>query len=101
MQDCLDEIEAQNMSALDQILVQRVKIQLAAEKCARSTSYDASSDPDTRSDPPPGLFAQEMLTQLNRMSSDITSQQLQDGESSRWPGVMLCYHVRKTCVTAT
>lgn len=78
MQECLDTIEAQHTSELDKILAQRVKAQLAAENCARSTSYDASSDPDTRFRAPPGLFAQEILTQLSQMVSP--NRAAQDGE---------------------
>lgn len=82
MQDCLNEIEAQHESALDDALVQKVKMQLAVEKCVKSTSYDASSDPYTSYLPPPGLFAEGILAQLSQMTATMNSQTRQDGKYS-------------------
>lgn len=80
MQNCLDEIEAHQESTRDAVLVQRVKMQLAAEKCAMSISYDAYTCLDPRYRPPPGSFAQELLTQMHQMTSEIARQTSQDGE---------------------
>lgn len=81
MQECLDEIEARREDPLDGSLVQYVKIQLIAEKAMSLESYDANIQPDARLQPPPYLFAQEMLGQLGQMRPAITDVLSHNGKS--------------------
>jgi hypothetical protein len=71
MRDCLAQIEAQQECPLDETLVQCVRIQLIADKAIKAASYDANVNPDDTLQPPPCLFAQEMLTQLKMMKSTM------------------------------
>jgi hypothetical protein len=81
MQECLIQVETQQDHPLDKILVQYVKIQLIADKAIKAASHDANVDPDDGLQPPPSLFAQEMLTQLKSLKSTMVDTTAQDGES--------------------
>jgi hypothetical protein len=87
MQECLIEVETQQDDPLDKILVQYVKIQLIADKAMKAASHDANTDPDDGMHPPPSLFAQEMLTQLNTLKTTMVDSTAQDGKSTRPHGV--------------
>lgn len=80
MQECLNDIEARREDPLDDTLVQYVKIQLIAEKSMSSGAPDANLEPDAGMQPPPYLFAQEMLGQLGQLRSAITHDLSQNGE---------------------
>lgn len=81
MQECLDEIDARQENPLDKHLVQSVKIQLIVEKSLQATSRDLFTVADLSMQPPPCLFAQEMLTQLSMLKSSMIDTLSQDGES--------------------
>lgn len=85
MQECLEEIEARQENPLDSHLVQSVKIQLVVEKALQATGRDLFTAADFSMQPPPHLFAQEMLTQLAILKSSMIDLLSQDGES-----VFLC-----------
>lgn len=72
MQECLHEIEAHREAPLDDVLVQCVKIQLIADKAIKSAALDVNIDLGPNFQPPPGLFAQELLTQLERLRSSMS-----------------------------
>lgn len=78
MQECLDVIEARQEGPLDKHLVPCVKIQLIVEKALQATGRDLFTE---TMQPPPHLFAQEMLTQLALLKSSMIGDFAQDGES--------------------
>jgi len=73
MQECLHEIEAHREAPLDDILVQCVKIQLIADRSIKSASLDVNVDLGPNFQPPPNLFAQELLTQLGLLKSSMST----------------------------
>lgn len=81
MQECLAQIEAQQNDPLDKTLLQCVKIQLIADKALKATSHDANMESDAALHPPPSLFAQEMLTQLNALKLAMDDSMSQNGKS--------------------
>lgn len=95
MQECLQDIEAQGEDPLDGTLVQYVKIQLIAEKSMSSGARDANLEPDAGMQPPPYLFAQEMLGQLGHFRSAITHDLSQNGKFSH----LLSSACRHACST--
>lgn len=80
MQECLLQVEAQQDDPLDKTLVQCIRIQLVADKAMKAASYDANTDPDDALHPPPSLFAQEMLSQLNTLKSTIVDSTVPDSK---------------------
>jgi hypothetical protein len=82
MQDCLNQIEAQDDDPLDRTLVRCVKIQLIADKAMKAASHDVNVDPYDSLRPPPSLFAQEMLTQLGTLKSTMVDALSHDGRSN-------------------
>jgi hypothetical protein len=73
MQECLIQVEAQQDDPLD--------------KAMKAASHDANVNPDDGLHPPPSLFAQEMLTQLNTLKTTMVNSTAQDGKSTRPHGV--------------
>ena len=103
MQDCLGQIEAQHDDPLDKTLVQCVKIQLIADRAMKAASHDVNVDPYDSLRPPPTLFAQEMLTQLATLKSNMAEDMLQDGKPILALSVCLhCLPITNTTIsTAT
>lgn len=81
MQECLDLIEARQEGSFDKHLVQCVKIQLIVEKALQASGRDSFTGAVVTVQPPPYLFAQEMLTQLELLKSSMIETYSQDSES--------------------
>lgn len=80
MQECLVTIERQRENPLDVILAEQVKMQLLANRCATLAIGDARITDNTSLDPPPGLIAVEMLSQLNQLRLAMPNTPSQDGK---------------------
>lgn len=80
MQECLEVIEARQEASFDKHLVQCVKIQLIVERALQATGRDLFTGTVVTMQPPPYLFAQEMLTQLALLESSMVDTFSQDSE---------------------
>lgn len=82
MQDCLDQLDIQGERVLDDILVPRVKMQLIAEKCARSSPCNLNIQLDDTLSPPPELFVHGMFNQLFALKDSMTREVLKESKSA-------------------
>lgn len=80
MNDCLRELEAQNETPLDAVLVQMVRAQLIVEKASVASWYDNAFDPSPAAGSTAGIYARALQAELEGLQVQPPAHLQQNGE---------------------